>query len=277
MRDNSLYKLLVELALNVRFSWNHKGDFLWRTLEPDLWDRTRNPWVVLQTTSKGKLDRLLQDPQFYQKAADLVAAERNLAEAKGWFQNQYPDPPLSHIAYFSMEYMLSEALPIYSGGLGNVAGDQLKAASDLGVPIVAVGLLFQQGYFRQVINKEGRQEAFYPFNSPSQLPITPVRDQSGEWLRVKFNFPGYPIWLRAWQVEVGRLKLYLLDSNDPGNYPVHRGITSELYGGGPKLRLIQEIMLGIGGYRLLTMLGIKPEVCHLNEGHAAFAILERVS
>ena len=143
-----------------------------------------------------------------------------------------------------MEFMLSEALPIYSGGLGNVAGDQLKAASDLGVPVVGVGLLYQQGYFRQVIDKEGAQQALFPYNDPGQLPITPLREPNGEWLRLELDLPGYSVWLRAWQVQVGRVKLYLLDSNDPANFPAHRGITSELYGGGPELRLKQEMVLG---------------------------------
>ena len=166
-------------------------------------------------------------------------------------------------------------LPIYSGGLGNVAGDQLKAASDLGVPVVGVGLLYQQGYFRQVIDKNGEQQALYPYNDPGQLPITPLRHPNGEWLRLEIALPGYSVWLRAWQVQVGRVRLYLLDSNDAANFPAHRGITSELYGGGPELRLKQELLLGIGGWRLLEALGIRPEICHLNEGHAAFAVLER--
>jgi starch phosphorylase len=170
---------------------------------------------------------------------------------------------------------LSEALPIYSGGLGNVAGDQLKAASDLGVPVVAVGLLYQQGYFRQVIDKDGAQEALFPYNDPGQLPVTPIRLGNGEWLRLEVALPGYSVWLRAWQVQVGSVKLYLLDSNDAANIPAHRAITSELYGGGPELRLRQELLLGIGGWRLLRALGIRPEVCHLNEGHAAFSVLER--
>jgi starch phosphorylase len=174
-----------------------------------------------------------------------------------------------------MEFMLSEALPIYSGGLGNVAGDQLKAASDLGVPVIGVGLLYQQGYFRQVIDKNGEQQALYPFNDPGQLPITPLRQPNGEWLRLEIALPGYSVWLRAWQVQVGRVKLYLLDSNDAANFPAHRGITSELYGGGPELRLKQEMLLGLGGWRLLRALGLQPEICHLNEGHAAFAVLER--
>jgi starch phosphorylase len=143
------------------------------------------------------------------------------------------------------------------------------------VPVVGVGLLYQQGYFRQVIDKYGEQEALYPYNDPGQLPITPLRQPNGEWLRLEIALPGYSVWLRAWQVQVGRVKLYLLDSNDAANFPVHRGITSELYGGGPELRLKQEMLLGIGGWRLLRALGLAPEVCHLNEGHAAFAVLER--
>jgi len=174
-----------------------------------------------------------------------------------------------------MEFMLSEALPIYSGGLGNVAGDQMKAASDLGVPVVGVGLLYGQGYFRQDFDSEGRQQALYPINDPGQLPIRPLRQPDGEWLRLQIQLPGSKIWLRCWQVSVGRANLYLLDTNDFANTPAHRGITSELYGGDAEMRIKQEIVLGIGGWRLLRALGLTPEVCHLNEGHAAFAVLER--
>ena len=173
-----------------------------------------------------------------------------------------------------MEFMLSEALPIYSGGLGNVAGDQLKAASDLGVPVVGVGLLYQQGYFRQVIDKNGASKPSIP-KRPGQLPIRRCANRTANGCDWRSPCPGYSVWLRAWQVQVGRIKLYLLDSNDAANFPAHRGITSELYGGGPELRLKQEMLLGIGGWRMLAALGIKPEVCHLNEGHAAFAVLER--
>jgi glycogen phosphorylase len=266
---------LAELALDLRWSWNHATDEVWRKLDAALWDSTQNPWVVLQTVSKDKLNSVLADPTFRKRIDDLLQTKRESAKAPAWFQKKYPQSPLKCVAYFSMEYMLSEALPIYSGGLGNVAGDQLKAASDLGVPVVGVGLLYQQGYFRQVIDKDGAQQALYPYNDPGQLPITPLRQPNGEWLRLEIILPGYSVWLRAWQVQVGRVKLYLLDSNDAANFPAHRGITSELYGGGPELRLKQEMLLGIGGWRLLTALDIKPDVCHLNEGHAAFAVLER--
>ena len=266
---------LAELALDMRWSWNHATDEVWRQLDPALWDLTQNPWVVLQTVSRDRIESLLADPAFRKIVDGMVQARRQALEAPAWFQQNHSQAPLTCIAYFSMEFMLSEALPIYSGGLGNVAGDQLKAASDLGVPVVGVGLLYQQGYFRQVIDKDGAQQALYPYNDPGQLPITPLRQENGEWLRLKIDLPGYSVWLRAWQAQVGRVKLYLLDSNDAANYPAHRGITSELYGGGPELRLKQELLLGIGGWRLLGALGIKPEVCHLNEGHAAFAVLER--
>jgi glycogen phosphorylase len=269
------FSSLAELALDLRSSWNHATDQVWRQLDPALWAFTHNPWVVLQTVSRDQIERVLADPAFRKQVDDLVQTRRDAAKAPAWFQHTYPQSPLSCVAYFSMEFMLSEALPIYSGGLGNVAGDQLKAASDLGVPVVGVSLLYQQGYFRQVIDKDGAQEALFPYNDPGQLPITPVRQANGEWLRLEIVLPGYSVWLRAWQVQVGRAKLYLLDSNDAANFPAHRGITSELYGGGPELRLKQELLLGIGGWRLLGALGIQPEVCHLNEGHAAFAVLER--
>jgi starch phosphorylase len=266
---------LAELALDVRWSWNHAADEIWRQLDPDLWELTHSPWGVLQSVARQKVETLLSDPKFRGQVDALLEARREAEQSPGWFQQQHPDSALSTAAYFSMEFMLSEALPIYSGGLGNVAGDQLKAAGDLGVPLVGVGLLYAQGYFRQVIDEYGAQQAVYPFNDPGQLPITPLRRKDGEWLRFKLDLPGHPIWLRAWTVQVGRLTLYLLDSNDAANYPTYRGITGELYGGGAETRLQQELILGIGGWRLLDSIGIKPEVCHLNEGHAAFAVLER--
>ena len=266
---------LAKLALDMRWSWNHATDEVWRRLDPTLWELTQNPWVVLQTVSPDKLRSALADPAFRKIGDELVAAGKQVEERAAWFQQRHAGSPLSGVAYFSLEFMLSEALPIYSGGLGNVAGDQLKAASDLGVPVVGVGLLYQQGYFRQLIDQDGWQQALYPYNDPGQLPITPLRHPNGEWLRLEIALPGYSVWLRAWQVQVGRVKLYLLDSNDAANYPAHRGITSELYGGGPELRLKQEMLLGIGGWRLLIALGIRPEVYHLNEGHAALAVLER--
>jgi starch phosphorylase len=266
---------LTELALDLRWSSSHRASELWEQLDKELWASTHNPWVVLQAQSAGSVRDVLAQPDFRRRVEELHERRRQYLESAVWFQQAYQQSPLTRVAYFSMEFALSEALPIYSGGLGNVAGDQLKAASDLGVPAIGVGLLYQQGYFRQVIAADGTQEALYPYNDPDQLPITPVRIQSGELLRLAVQTPGYKIWLRAWEARVGRVILYLLDSNDPANPPAIRGITSELYGGGADLRLRQEMLLGIGGWRLLRALQLEPEVCHLNEGHAAFAVLER--
>jgi glycogen phosphorylase len=269
--------LLGELALDLRWSWSHEADKIWQQIDPDLWNLTHNPWVVLQTVSIDQLKKTLADPIFRKEVKALIQSNEMEMTRPAWFQKQYPQSNLTSVAYFSMEFMLSEALPIYSGGLGNVAGDQLKAANDLGVPVIGIGLLYQQGYFRQEIDKDGAQEALFPYNDPGQLPVSPLRQPNGEWLRLEVKLPGYSVWLRTWQVQVGRIKLYLLDSNDAANFPVIRGITSELYGGGSDLRLKQEMILGIGGWRLLNALGIQPQVCHLNEGHAAFAILERAA
>ena len=266
---------LSELALNLHWSWNHAADELWEDLDKELWAATQNPWVILQTVSEEKIKAALDAPEFRRRLDSLLRQNRDSYQADAWFQTRHPGAALTAIAYFSMEFMLSEALPIYSGGLGNVAGDQMKAASDLGVPVVGVGLLYGQGYFRQDFDSEGRQQALYPVNDPGQLPIRPLRQPNGEWLRLQIQLPGSKIWLRCWEVSVGRGKLYLLDTNDFANTAAHRGITSELYGGDAEMRLKQEIVLGIGGWRLLRALGLQPEVCHLNEGHAAFATLER--
>ncbi len=273
--DTTISDALTDLALDLRWSFNHSADQLWEQLDPELWELTHNPWVLLQTASREKLQSVTADPSFQRLLTELRREKALAEDSEAWFQKAHPRSGVSTIAYFSMEFMLSEALPIYSGGLGNVAGDQLKAASNLGVPVTGVGLLYQQGYFRQEIDGQGHQQALYPFNDPGQLPIQPVREPNGEWLRLVLPLPGFKLWIRAWQVQVGRSKLYLLDTNDPANPPAYRGIATELYGGGPELRVKQELVLGIGGWRLLRALGIHPEVCHLNEGHAAFAVLER--
>ena len=196
---------------------------------------------MLHATSETKLGELAADTEFRQRIEDFVLARREYSLSPGWYQFAHQRAALAQVAYFSMEFGLCEELPIYSGGLGNVAGDQLKAGSDLGVPIVGIGLLYQQGYFRQTIDAEGIQGALYPYNSPSELPITPVRDQEGQLVRLGLEFPGYKVWLRAWKASIGRVTLYLLDSNDGANMPFHRGITSELYG--------VASLFGLGGTR----------------------------
>jgi starch phosphorylase len=157
---------LAALALDLRWSWNHAADEVWQQLDPALWDLTHNPWVVLQTVSRDQFQTVMSDPDFRKKVDILLQSKEKANSSQAWFQESYPQSPLTCVAYFCMEFMLSEALPIYSGGLGNVAGDQLKTASDLGVPVVGIGLLYQQGYFRQGIDKNGEQQAFFPYNDP---------------------------------------------------------------------------------------------------------------
>ncbi|HEX2965603.1 MAG TPA: DUF3417 domain-containing protein, partial [Syntrophorhabdaceae bacterium] len=219
------FDTLAELALDMYWYWNHSADEVWNRLDPKLWKLTYNPWVVLQTVSKDRLHHTLKDPGFRQKVDELLAGRRAEDKSRKWFEQNHIESPLTCVAYFSMEFMLSEALPIYSGGLGNVAGDQLKTASDLGVPVIGVGLLYQQGYFRQIIDRDGTQHAVFPYNDPGQLPVVPLREPNGEWLRVEIRLPGYSVWLRTWQVQVGTTRLLLLDSNDPANFPTRRGIT----------------------------------------------------
>jgi starch phosphorylase len=268
------FEALAELGLDLRWSWSHSSDVLWEQMAPEIWQLARNPCLVLHSISRERLKASAENKSFMRELQKQYEQHRCYLEDTTWFSRTQGHMATT-IAYFSMEFGLSEALPIYSGGLGILAGDVLKTASDLGVPLVGIGLLYQQGYFRQAINSEGRQIEYYPYNDPSQLPVTPVRDRKDQWLRVNVQFPGRAVKLRVWQAKVGRVKLYLLDSNDPENGPADQCITSELYGGGPELRLQQEMVLGIGGWRLLQALGIKAELCHLNEGHAALAVVER--
>src|SRR5580700_9752032 len=250
LSEKDISDALTDLALDLRWSFNHSADRLWERLDPDLWDLTHNPWVVLQTVSRERLQSVTTEPNFQSLIADLHSEKKAAEESEGWFQKAHPRSALTAVAYFSMEFMLSEALPIYSGGLGNVAGDQLKAASNLGVPVIGIGLLYQRGYFRQEIDAHGWQQALYPFNDPGQLPIKALREPNGEWLRLSIDFPAGKLWIRTWQVRVGPTCLFLLDTNDPANIPAYRGITGELYGGDEELRLKQELVLGIAGWKL---------------------------
>ncbi|MFZ2313378.1 MAG: alpha-glucan family phosphorylase, partial [Methylobacter sp.] len=264
---------LVDLATDCSFSWAHGADEIWCQLDGELWTQTRNPWLVLQEVSRSRLEELTKDEVFCETLRNIVSAHRKSLSEQRWFQQKH-NVSLNKIAYFSMEFGLSEALPIYSGGLGLLAGDHLKAANDLGLPLVGVGLLYQNGYFRQTFDAEGNQIALYPSSNTSDLPVSPVRAANGEWLRIRLQTPS-KLWVRVWQAQIGRIKLYLLDTNDPINHPLDRCITTELYGGGSEHRLSQEILLGIGGWRVLQALGISPDICHLNEGHAALLVLER--
>ena len=266
---------LATLALDLRWSWNHGADALWRQVAPKLWEATANPWLILVTVSDQRLEKLAADSAFLEKLQQQLDAREAHFGAESWFSKHIDGSFSGHIAYFCMEFGICESLPIYSGGLGVLAGDYLKTACDLNIPLIGVGLLYQQGYFRQALNANGEQIEFYPYNDPTMLPVVPLRDDKGEWVRVTVELPGRKLRLRTWHGRVGRRTLLLLDSNDPLNHPGDRAITSELYGGGEEMRLQQEIVLGIGGWRLLETLGIDCPVCHMNEGHAAFAILER--
>lgn len=266
---------LDELALDLRWTWNHAADALWARLDWELWNGTQNAWFVLQNVPSTRLDALAQDAAFVASVEQQVARRRDALARESWFDRATPAPSLGRVAYFSMEFGLSEALPLYSGGLGVLAGDTLKSASDLGVPMVGVGLLYQSGYFRQAIDASGAQQALYPYNNPMLMPIVPRLGAGGEWMHVKVALPGRLLRLRCWEATVGRATLLLLDSNDPLNSPGDRSITGELYDDAPERRLQQQIALGIGGYRLLEALGLHCNVLHLNEGHAALAVLER--
>ncbi len=263
------------LALNLRWVWNHATDRLWEALAPEIWHQTHNPVLVIQNTPRSRIEELAHNAEFVARVQQLDRSLSDYLARPSWFQEtQATERPLQ-IAYFSMEYGLTEALPLYSGGLGVLAGDHLKTASDLGIPLTAVGLFYRQGYFRQMLDASGSQLEIYSVNARDALPVRAVLDAEGMPLCVTLELPGRDLRLRVWRAAVGRVDLYLLDSDDPLNSPFDRGITSQLYGGDGERRLLQEIVLGIGGWRALGALGIAADVCHLNEGHAALATVER--
>ncbi len=266
---------LAELAIDLRWSGSQQTDRLWEMLDPEAWERTTNPYMILQNVSQSRLEEAANNKELKAELAYWLKKRKQKMTEKSWFERHYGSSGLKKIAYFSMEFGLSEALPIYSGGLGVLAGDHLKTASDLGIPMVGIGLLYQQGYFRQTLSAEGWQIEAFPYNDPTSLPVSPVQNHNGGWLRVKLQLPGRTLLLRVWEARVGRVPLYLLDSNDPLNSPWDRGITANLYSIGQERRLLQEIALGSGGWRVVEALGLDVDVCHMNEGHAAFVVLAR--
>jgi starch phosphorylase len=266
---------LFELALDLRWNKRIIYDQIWERLDPEAWERTHNPYMILQNISRERLEEAASDERLKEVLRLWLGRRKWALEEQNWFEEKGYGSSIGTIAYFSMEFGLSEALPIYSGGLGILAGDYLKTASDMGVPVVGVGLLYQQGYFRQVLAQDGSQIEAFPYNDPMSLPVSPTLKPDGSWVRIKFFLPGRSIFIRVWQAEVGRVKLYLLDSNDPLNSPWDRAITANLYDPGKERRLIQEIILGFVGWMALDELGIDADICHLNEGHAAFAVIAR--
>ena len=266
---------ISRLALNLRWVWNHATDRLWEALEPEVWYQTRNPLLVIRNTPRSRLEELARNGEFVERVRSLDRAQAEYLGRPSWFQqSSVLERPLS-IAYFSMEYGITDALPLYSGGLGVLAGDHLKTASDLGIPLTAVGLFYREGYFRQMLDTTGTQLEVYAINSRDSMPVRQVVDAEGTPLRVNIELPGRDLRVRIWRATVGRVDLYLLDSDDPLNSPFDRGITGNLYGGDGETRLMQESVLGIGGWRALEALGLDVDVLHLNEGHAALATLER--
>ncbi len=270
---------LKQLAYNLRWTWDHETIHLFRRLDRDLWETTgHNPVLMLGTISQERLDEAAKDDGFLAHADRICQKHYQYMKSEStWYKRQQRKTSKDVIAYFSAEFGLSECIPIYSGGLGILAGDHIKAASELGLPLVGVGLAYQQGYFRQYLNADGWQQERYPINDFYNLPIQPVRQENGEPLLITVELPGRPVNAQVWKAQVGRVPLYLLDTNIPQKRKEDEDITDALYHGDPDTRIKQEILLGIGGMRLLQALGITPTVCHMNEGHSAFLALERIA
>ena len=270
---------LRTLAFNLHWAWNPEAIALFRRLDRDLWEQSgHNPVRMLGTIDQERLREAAQDDTFLTQLDRVCRSHDTYQQsANTWFRRVHADAPAFgvSIAYFSMEFGLTECLPIYSGGLGVLSGDHLKSSSDLGLPLVGVGLLYQQGYFRQYLNADGWQQERYPENDFYNMPLQPEQDAQGQPVRVQVEFPGRSVSLQVWRAQVGRTPLYLLDTNIAPNSPADQNITDQLYGGDMEMRLQQEIVLGVGGMRALAALGIQPTICHMNEGHAAFLALER--
>ena len=268
---------LMELARNLWWVWNHDAADLFRRLDRELWDQVKhNPVKLLGRLSQKQLAELAEDDGYIAQLERVHSSfKRNMSE-QAWFQRTFAQDQSTLIAYFSAEFGLHESLPIYSGGLGVLAGDHLKSASELGLPFVSVGLFYRQGYFQQYLSADGWQQEAYPELDPYNMAIEVVKFTDGTPVKVRVEMPENTVFVQVWKVSVGRIPLYLLDTNLPENSPSDREITARLYGGGTEMRIRQEIVLGIGGVRALNALEIKPTVFHMNEGHSAFLALERV-
>jgi starch phosphorylase len=268
---------LQRIAYNLWWCWEPDAINLFRRMDADLWQSTRhNPVEMLGILQQTTLETLQNDEGFM---AHLKMVEEKLddyLQEKTWFQKNANSNPAMKIAYFSMEYGLHESIPIYSGGLGILAGDHLKSASDLGIPLVGVGLLYRQGYFRQYLNNEGWQLEYYPENDFYNMPLSLERDDKGVPYAIELEFGPRKFLARIWRAQIGRVPLFLLDTNLEENTPEDRLITAKLYFGDQEMRMLQEILLGVGGIRALRAMGILPNICHMNEGHAAFLALERI-
>ncbi len=268
---------LSRISYNTWWSWSRDAIELFRRIDPDLWEEVNHsPVEMLGRVDQKRLEELIKDRSFL-AFMDRVESDMNdYLYQQSWFDGAYPDRRRDSIAYFSAEFGIHESIPIYSGGLGILAGDHLKSASDLGLPLVGVGLLYRQGYFRQYLNADGWQQETYPQNDFSNMPVKLELDKSGNPIKISVDLPGRQVFAQIWRCQVGRVPLYLMDADIPENSHADRMITHQLYGGDWEMRIKQEILLGIGGVRLLHMLRIRPTVYHINEGHSAFLALERI-
>jgi len=267
---------LLDIANNLWWSWNSEFLRLFKEIDLDLWENVgKNPVKFLKLVSQERLENVAKNEEFLAKYDEVVQHFNSyMNTTETWFSKNYPNNTNDLIAYFSAEYGIDEIIPIYSGGLGILSGDHLKSASDLGLPFVAVGLLYKNGYFNQKIDGYGTQKTEYTNIDLDNLPILPVKDENGEDLIIDVDFPDRKLYLKIWKIVVGRISLYLMDSDIDKNIAEDRVVTLRLYGGDQEMRIRQEIVLGIAGIKLLKRLGLKPAVCHMNEGHSAFLTLE---
>ena len=268
---------LREIAYNLNWSWNPDARELFRRLDRDLWVETNhNPVMMLGSMSQSRLEDVSHDDGFRSHLNRVYNSLQEYLKEKTWYQRSYEESASFNVVYFSAEFGLTECLQNYSGGLGVLAGDHLKASSDLGIPLIGMGLLYKVGYFQQYLNSDGWQLERYEINDFDNLPMQRVMNKEGEPLIVSVTFFDREVFFQVWKIQVGRVPLFLLDTNLSLNSETDRKITETLYGGNVETRIQQEIILGIGGIRTLHAMGIKPMVCHMNEGHSAFLSLERM-
>jgi len=269
---------LRDIAYNLWWSWNSDAIDLYREIDLALWEKlNKNPVRFLKEVSQKKLEDKVHDQDYMERYKNVVNSYNSyMEETDTWFSRTYPDKKDHMVAYFSAEYGLNEVLPVYSGGLGVLSGDHCKSASDLGIPFTAIGLFYKQGYFSQHINSEGWQETIFNDLNISNLPVKPALNHKGEQIQISVELPGRVVYAKVWQVKVGRVNLYLIDTDVEQNSPHDRGLTARLYGGDQETRIQQEIFLGIGGARVLDALNIKATVFHMNEGHSSFLGLELI-
>ena len=268
---------LKELAYNIWWTWNPEAINLFRRMDENLWESSNhNPVLLLGRISQDRLNDLANDNSFLEFLDRVYIDFKLYMSAETWYAHNYGEPEAPFIAYFSMEFGLAECLAMYSGGLGVLSGDHMKSSSDLGIPLVGIGLLYQQGYFEQYLNIDGWQQERYPINDFYTMPIQKVMGPDDAPLVFSLRIADRHVFVKVWKCLIGRVTLYLLDTNIPENSPEDQAITDQLYGGNTETRIQQEFVLGIGGVRALSLMGIRPLVCHINEGHAAFLSLERI-